>query len=1158
MLKTIKFLFAALIVIAAQEAYSQNASYQFQRITPADGLASTTVVDITQDTFGFIWIGSQDGVSRYNGRTFKHFRPNPNDSLSISSLDAEYITADNKGGIWVTITDQGLDYYDPEIEGFRQYRHEHGLPRDQRFIEVSVDDNGTVWAATDSSVYWLNPVNDRFEREEGQREGMIFRLQAYDDGELLFFIHTGSDPVIGRRNSSGEYSYEPVPRRLNPSGNHPYRMHILKDEEGNEWLVNQDIIAKKAADNNNWRTVNVQNRQCLSNLREAVLHGTEHLWVMTTESICRVDLANGSASIFRHDPNNPASILPIRSGAESRIFIDRQGILWSAQFAAGISRVDLYSGGFQLYNISNRLPANEVISVFEATDGTFWVGTRILGNSLVRFNRNGTVNSRYGTSLFDSPRGRTSGTQLSHPHVFSMAQTRDGSIWAATASTTTIFGGLNRIRPGSGTITRFKHDPNDTSGMPDNNIQAVAVDGSNRVWFLSSSESIHWINASNERITRVELPESDINRHNSSQFMYTDNMGDVWFTKSGRKGLFRIDHSEAEIYHLELQHIDGRPAGEINFIHHDDNDTYWVVTKFGFGTFNPETSHMISWYDDSNVSLPTNEIASIQSDEDGMIWLATIDGIVKFEPQSLNTTHFRYDRGLQGNIFSSTVSFRGRSGNIYFGGAGGLNVFDPKEIATNPNPPDITFSSLYLDGVEVIPGDDSPIDRSLLFADKITVDPDVTTITIEFASLHFANPDRNEYRYMLQGFDTDWRFGGTIGIATYTNLPPGSYIFRLMASNRDGVWSDGNTQIRIITVLPPWWRTWWAYTIYFFLFVIAVILVDRVQRRRLIQREREKTRERELEQAKQIEKAYHELETAHESLEKAHENLKITQEQLVQQEKLASLGQLTAGIAHEIKNPLNFVNNFSDVSIELVQEIREETERLRKKLINEKLTSSDDETDEMLELLDDLESNLKKIFEHGSRADNIVKSMLMHSRGGSGEIQKANINELLKESVNLVFHGMKASENPIDVDIQYEFDEDVREVSMITEEISRVIINLCNNAFDAMKDKISRLANENGQEDYQPKLIIRSRQKRDQVLFEIEDNGPGIPPDIKNKILQPFFTTKKGTQGTGLGLSITNDIIKMHRGSLQILSENGKTVFSIQLPENIEETKSTG
>ncbi len=1136
-----------LLIFSLQSIYAQTASYQFERITPADGLASTTVVDITQDTFGFIWIGSQDGVSRYNGRTFKHFRPNPNDSLAISSLDAEYVAADHKGGIWVTITDQGLDYYDPEIEGFRRYRQEHGLPADQRFIEVSVDDLGTVWAATDSSVYRLNAVNDRFERDEGQREGMVLRLQAYEDGELLFFIHTGADPLIGRRNSSGEYSYEPVPRRLNPSGNHPYRMHILKDDRDNEWLINQDVIAKKAAGNSNWQTINIQNRQCINNLREAVLHGTDYLWVMSTESICRVDLSNGSVSIFRHDPNNPASILPIRSGAESRIFIDRQGILWSAHFASGISRVDLYSGGFQLYNIANRLPANEVISVFEASDGTFWVGTRILGNSLVRFNRNGTVNTRYGTNLFDSPRGRTTGTQLSHPHVFSIAQTRDGSIWAATASTTPIFGGLNRIRPGSGTITRFKHDPDDSSGMPNNNIQTLAVDGSNRVWFLSSSERIHWINESNERITSVELPETEFNRLFTSQFMYADRTGDIWFTKSGRVGLFRIKHNEAEIDHFVLRHSNGNQVGEINHIHHDDNDIYWVATKFGFGTFNPDTKQVLSWYDQTNVSLPTNEITAIQSDNDEMIWLATIDGIVMFDSQSQKTTHFRYDRGLQGNIFSSTVSFRGNSGNLYFGGAGGLNVFNPRGISINPYPPDITFSGLYLDGVEVIPGENSPIDRSLLFADKITIDPDITTITIEFAAHHFANPERNEYRYMLQGFDSDWRYGGTTGSATYTNLPPGNYIFRLMASNRDGVWSDGNAQIRIITVLPPWWRTWWAYTIYFIIFIIGVIIVDRVQRRRLIQREREKTRERELEQAREIEKAYRELETAHESLEKAHENLKITQEQLVQQEKLASLGQLTAGIAHEIKNPLNFVNNFSEVSVELVHEAREEIKSVG--AVHE-LPLQD-----YMDILNDIEANLRKIHEHGSRADNIVKSMLMHSRGGAGEIQKANLNDLLKESVNLAFHGMKASGNQIDVDISYEFDEDVRDIAMIREEMSRVIINLCNNAFDAMRDKVVNAVNDNGQKDYQPKLMIRTRQKRDQVLFEIEDNGPGIPPDIKNKILQPFFTTKKGTQGTGLGLSITNDIIKMHRGSLQILSQNGKTVFSIQLPENLEELK---
>jgi signal transduction histidine kinase len=317
-------------------------------------------------------------------------------------------------------------------------------------------------------------------------------------------------------------------------------------------------------------------------------------------------------------------------------------------------------------------------------------------------------------------------------------------------------------------------------------------------------------------------------------------------------------------------------------------------------------------------------------------------------------------------------------------------------------------------------------------------------------------------------------------------------------------------------------------------------------------------------------------------LKQSLEDLKATQSQLVQQEKLASLGQLTAGIAHEIKNPLNFVNNFSDLILELVEELREEVKRKKGKVKSEKSlrqptgsgeaersrrvsdVASDEATnsDLILEILDDIEANLKKIHEHGSRADSIVKSMLEHSRGGSGKPEPTDLNALVKEFTNLTFHGMRASKNPINVDILYELDESVGEIPLVAEDFSRVILNLCNNAFDAMRGKVTEdggpktegeMTEDGGRvtaASYLPKLSVRTKSENGQILIEIEDNGPGIPVVIKDKILQPFFTTKKGTQGTGLGLSITNDIVKAHGGSMEIDSEPGKTVFNIKLKNN--------
>lgn len=272
-----------------------------------------------------------------------------------------------------------------------------------------------------------------------------------------------------------------------------------------------------------------------------------------------------------------------------------------------------------------------------------------------------------------------------------------------------------------------------------------------------------------------------------------------------------------------------------------------------------------------------------------------------------------------------------------------------------------------------------------------------------------------------------------------------------------------------------------------------------------------------------------------EELQEALDHLQSTQAQLIQQEKLASLGQLTAGIAHEIKNPLNFVNNFSELSVDFLEEIGEELAKL----------SDSKEKENILELLQDVKSNLVKIRHHGSRADSIVKSMLMHSRGGTGTMDLTDLNALIREYSNLAFHGMRANPNPINVDIQLDLDEGLPPVQLHAEDFSRVILNLVKNAFDAMRDKIATLGN-----DYKARIQIQTKDQGEHILIKVEDNGPGVPDEIRDKLLMPFFTTKKGTEGTGLGLSITHDIIKSHEGKLSIESKVGEfTRFSILLPK---------
>lgn len=286
------------------------------------------------------------------------------------------------------------------------------------------------------------------------------------------------------------------------------------------------------------------------------------------------------------------------------------------------------------------------------------------------------------------------------------------------------------------------------------------------------------------------------------------------------------------------------------------------------------------------------------------------------------------------------------------------------------------------------------------------------------------------------------------------------------------------------------------------------------------------------EDLKAAEKDLIEIKAARKKAEEALNELKETQSQLVQQEKLASLGQLTAGIAHEIKNPLNFVNNFSEVSLELIREAIDEIKEIKE----------DEHIVEATEILGDVEFNLMKIHEHGTRANGIVSSMLLHSRGGSGKMEPSDLNALIKEYVNLSFHGMRAGKEPINVDIQLDLDPNLGDVKLISEDFSRVILNICNNAFDAMRQKTKT------DSAYLPVLSVATGQESGRLKISIADNGPGVPDDLMDKILEPFFTTKKGKEGTGLGLSITHDIVKAHGGELVIHSEKDRgTTITIDL-----------
>lgn len=329
-----------------------------------------------------------------------------------------------------------------------------------------------------------------------------------------------------------------------------------------------------------------------------------------------------------------------------------------------------------------------------------------------------------------------------------------------------------------------------------------------------------------------------------------------------------------------------------------------------------------------------------------------------------------------------------------------------------------------------------------------------------------------------------------------------------------------------------------------FTWMIAMFLVSRKERKALEEERKKRQQEEERSQLMAAQKAQleglvaertAELTKQKEELQHALEELKATQSQLIQSEKMASLGELTAGIAHEIQNPLNFVNNFSEVNTELVNEVQEEVNNL---------TIAGDKKENLVELLNDLMQNQQKITYHGKRADAIVKGMLQHSRKSTGKKEPIDINALADEYLRLSYHGLRAKDKSFNADIKTDFDSSIDKINVVPQDIGRVLLNLFNNAFYSVQKK-----KEEGNGAYQPIVSVSTKKHKGKVEICIKDNGMGIPQQVMDKIFQPFFTTKPTGQGTGLGLSLSYDIIKAHGGELKVeTEEEAFAEFIILLP----------
>ena len=930
---------------------------EFEHFTVEQGLPNAAVTAVAQDSLGFIWIGTLDGLVRYDGVNTLGFRRS-SDEATLPSNVVQALVPARGGGVWIG-TAGGLARFDARTETVRRV---DGLPApDVRAL--APDGRGGVWVGTEAGLAHVG-ADGAVGAVPGVPATAVEALHPAPDGDL--WVGT-ADGLLRRDAETGR-----VRLVRTAEGRTPAVSAVAGRGRGGVWVGTLGAGLFAADPAGRLVPVDVGPGLFAADVTSVYEDAEGGVWVGTMGGGLRRVGLDGEVAVYTAALDDPASLA---SDEVTDLFEDRQGILWVATYD-GLDRFDRARDTAAHIRHDDRRPtslaSNTVLSVLATSSGALYVGT---GRTLDR-----TTDGRTFAHLPVPASGVRNGTQ-----VTVLYQDRAGTVWAGTRGA-----GLLRV-------AGDELDPaplTSPTGTPA--VTALLETRDGRFWVGTAARGLAVYDRDTGEAQFFQPGRGAPGRGGAGtpgariRSLAETEAGVLWVGTEA--GLCRFDGAGS------FSCLDAF-AGETVYALHADGRTLWVGTDAGLARLAGATASQgdVTRYTAEATDLAGGDVFAVVPDDTGTLWLATSGGIARFEPVT-ETFAPRLGGGAAGRI-PSTAAARGPDGRLYFGGTRGLLAFDPQSLRPlNVAPPEVVITGVDVAGQPAVPGGEV-LDAAAPLAERVTLGPDQDYLTIYYAGLHFSAPERNTYRVRLDGLDDDWRPVGTAREATFSTLPSGTYTFEVQAANADGVWSTQTASIGVV-VRPPWWRTWWALLGFAAVAVAGLVRADRWQRTRLLQRERERAERREaelraetaeaehrkaqaeLERAREVREANAKLEAANERLEASIRDLRDTQAQLVQSEKLASLGQLTAGIAHEIKNPLNFVNNFADLSVDLAAELREEIAEAADRPARDLLPEIDP-------LLDDLADNARRIHEHGQRADRIVRAMLLHSRGGSEERARA-------------------------------------------------------------------------------------------------------------------------------------------------------------------------